>query len=280
MTTWQPYTQTVSKHTVVGDLRVSHNFHSPQLGNERDVLVWLPPSYENSQKRYPVVYMHDGQNLFDAVPSHSGEWGVDETMTQLAHEGIEAIIVGLPNAKEKRGVEYSPYPFTMQAQELVGQGDAYIHFIKDTVKPMIDSTFRTRADVASTGIAGSSMGGLISLYGFLTQPDTFGFCGAFSTAYWFGENALLQTTRQLANGNGKIYLDVGTQEGLTLVFWLGDSPDNHEAYTQGVRDLRDVLLAQGYHEGKNFQYVEAIGALHNEGAWAQRLPSAMRFLLG
>ena len=119
-------------------------------------MVYLPPSYLGSIRRYPVIYMHDGQNLFDAATSFAGEWYVDETMEELADAGIEAIVVGIPNIGERRFHEYIPFP----APDLPDvQGDEYVAFIADTVKPIIDRDFRTLADAASTGIAGSSLGG-------------------------------------------------------------------------------------------------------------------------
>ncbi len=283
MVIWTHYTDQVEQHTVVGDLRIAHDVYSPQLDNRRAVLVWLPPSYALSERSFPVIYMHDGQNLFDRSTSYAGEWQVDETITALAQESehYEAIVVGLPNMKEKRGVEYSPYGYDLFGARMVGQGDAYVRFIIETVKPLIDHDFRTRPEATATGIAGSSMGGLISLYGFLMYPEVFGYCGAFSTAYWFGENALLQTTRERATGRGRIYLDVGTKEGETLLHWSKIPPEQTDAaYCDGVRDLRDALLAGRYVVGQTLLYVEEEGAPHREHAWARRLPAALRFLLG
>ncbi len=282
MALWKRYTDQVAEHTVVGDLRVARDVVSPQLNNQRDVFVWLPPSYAASERRYPVIYMHDGLNLFDRFTSYSGEWQVDETVTTLAlaDPRYEAIIVGLPNMKEKRGVEYSPYDYDLFGARLVGQGDFYMRFIIETIKPLIDHDFRTRPETAATGIAGSSMGGLISLYGFLRYPQVFGLCGAFSTAYWFGENALLRTAHERATGHGRVYLDVGTKEGETLLNWTQIPPEQTDAaYCDGVRVLRDALVAGGYTDGHNLMYVEEEGALHREAAWARRLPEALRFLL-
>ncbi|MCA9913627.1 MAG: alpha/beta hydrolase [Anaerolineae bacterium] len=280
MADWQRYTELVPRHTVVGDLRIRHDIHSPQLDHQRNVFVWLPASYASSDRRYPVLYMHDGDNLFDALVSYSGEWRVDETMTALSQEGYEAIIVGLPNAGTERASEYDPYP-DYAGRETKGKN--YIRFLVDTIKPMIDAEFRTLPDVSHTGIAGSSMGGLISLYGFLTEPKTFGFCGAFSTAYWFGFSGLVQTIQEHANGHGKIYLDVGTQEGATLDYWMEryrmNIVDTHAEYVRGVRELRDELQKQGYTLGENLRYIEDEGAIHREEAWAKRLPDALRFLL-
>lgn len=280
MTVWQPYSST--PHTVVGTLLTTREVHSPQLGNVRDIFVWLPPAYADETRRFPVVYMHDGLNLFDRYTSYSGEWEVDETMTALSAEGLDAIIVGLPNMSDGRAVEYCPYPFiNLDGTHTEGRGDAYVRFIVDTVKPLIDAAFRTKQDASATGIAGSSMGGLISLYAALTYPDVFGMCGAFSPAYWFGNNGLLETARTRASGSGRVYLDVGTREGETLNRWLqvyGQEAD--DAYTQGVCDLRDVLASAGYRPGVNLMYVEESDATHREDAWARRFPAAMRFLLG
>jgi predicted alpha/beta superfamily hydrolase len=282
MTSWLRYTDTVEQHTVVGDLHILKEFHSPQLDNRRDVYVWLPPSYADSaDKRYPVIYMHDGQNLFDAHTSYAGEWCVDETMIALAAEGLEAIIVALPNNADRR-LEYSPYPSGV-APEHDGRGDKYIAFITDTVKPMIDEEFRTLPDAAHTGIAGSSMGGLISLYALLRRPDVFSVCGAFSPAYWFGNAGLSRSVAELATGYGKVYMDIGTKEG--YIFKGIPAPfgvqtnDGDNAYLEGVRRLRDGLILRGYRAGESLLYVEEKDALHNEAAWARRLPDAMRWLL-
>lgn len=284
MTGWTRYDKT--PNTVTGDLRVWRGLESGQLGNARDVLVWLPPGYEAGTQQYPVLYMHDGQNLFDAVGSYAGEWQVDETLTALHGDGIDAIVVGVPNGGDLRRVEYSPYDYEMAGQWVQGRGAAYIDFLVETVKPLIDGSFRTRTEARATGIAGSSMGGLISLYGFVKRPDVFGLCGAFSTAYWFGQrggqNGLLATVQAEADGHGRVYLDVGTKEGETLVWFteVDAAVDLDAAYVQGVRDLYAALVARGYEDGRNLMYVEEVGAEHREEAWARRLPAALRFLLG
>jgi predicted alpha/beta superfamily hydrolase len=279
MTAWQSYHERHPQNTVVGDLRVYPRLHSPQLGNARDVLVWLPAGYATNEDRYPVLYMHDGQNVFDAKTSYAGEWRADETMTALASEGIEAILVGLPNAGKRRAIEYSPYPFQMGDERVAGQGEAYTRFIVETVKPLIDSSYRTHSEAAATGTVGSSMGGLIALYGILTRPDVFGLCGAFSTAFWFGDDALMKEIHQRANAAGRIYLDVGTREGDTIAKRSIAADDFNALYVDGVRALLAALTERGYALGRNLMYVEDEGALHNEEAWARRLPDALRFLL-
>lgn len=275
-TAWHEYARIRPHHTVGGHLLMSDAVYSPQMNNERHLLVWLPLSYDTTgrSRHYPVLYMHDGQNLFDAYTSFAGEWQVDETMIRLEDEGYEAIIVGLPN-NERRLHEYSPYPapYMRVAQ---GQGDAYLHYITDTVKPIIDSTFRTLPDRAHTGIAGSSMGGLISLYAFLCYNHVFGFAGAFSPAYWFGSAAIMDTVQQSSYQGGRLYLDIGTEEGgMSKTRTRGTG----NPYLQGVQRLADSLRGIGYRDGAAFRYVEEPGAGHNESAWARRLPDALRFLL-
>ncbi|GAB4520736.1 MAG: alpha/beta hydrolase [Anaerolineae bacterium] len=278
---WQPYNALFPQNTVVGDLYIQKDVFSPQLNNRRDVLVWVPSSYHTSERRYPVIYMHDGLNLFDANTSYSGEWQVDEAITALAADGLEAVVVGLPNMGDERFHEYNPYP----TARVEGRGAAYIAFITDTIKPMIDADYRTLPDAAHTGIAGSSMGGLISLFGFLSRQDVFGLCGSFSPVFWLGdgEGGLYQTIADAATGQGRVYLDIGTQEGAVLT---GLPPERskptetpHDTYTLGVRKLGEDLLARGYVAGQTLLYVEEEGALHNEAAWARRLPEALRFLL-
>jgi hypothetical protein len=153
---------------IVGHVRVLPDVRSPQLRNTRDIQVYLPPSYKASGRQYPVIYMHDGQNLFDPELSFAGEWGVDETMERLAPEGFEAIVVAIPNMAGERSHEYSPW---VDPRVGGGKGDAYLDFIVDTLKPQIDRRFRTERGRQHTGIVGSSMGGLISLYArFSTTP--------------------------------------------------------------------------------------------------------------
>ena len=140
----------------VGHIRVIHGVRSPQLGNTRDVHVYLPPSYRTSGRHYPVIYMHDGQNLFDPDTSFAGEWHVDDTMERLSPQGVEAIIVAVPNMGPDRAYEYSPW---RDPRVGGGGGDAYLAFLVDTLKPRIDRQLRTRRERDATGILGSSMGG-------------------------------------------------------------------------------------------------------------------------
>ena len=161
---------------------------SPQLENERDLDIFLPPSYARTRRRYPVIYMQDGQNLADPERAFAGTWELPRALRELAGRGLEAIVVGIPNSGVERLREYSPFA---DARHGGGGGDAYLAFVERTVKPLIDRRVRTRPEREATGIFGSSMGGLISLYAFFRAPETFGFVGAMSPSLWFGSRAVL-----------------------------------------------------------------------------------------
>ncbi len=235
---------------------------SPELGNQRDVLVYLPASYHGGDRRYPVVYMHDGQNLFDPVTSFAGDWDLGEHLAAAARRSAEAIVVAVPNMGEKRIDEYSPFTDPEQGG---GRGQLYLEFLTATLKPLVDGRYRTLTGRAHTGIAGSSMGGLISLYAFFHYQRWFGFAGVMSPSLWFGEAAIFPAVESAPFVPGKIYLDIGTLEGSDTV--------------TGVRRLRDLLTAKGYRRGHDLEYVEESGGHHHEAAWGRRFRRALPFLL-
>jgi predicted alpha/beta superfamily hydrolase len=239
-------------------------------------LVYLPPSYSQSDKYFPVIYMHDGQNLFDQSTSFAGEWQVDETMEALSHQGYEAIVVGIPNMAHQRLDEYSPFPEPRHSE---GRGEAYLDFILETLKPLINRQFRTLPERAHTGIIGSSMGGLISLYAFFRYPEAFGFVGAMSPSLWFARGRIFSYLEEAALTPGKIYLDTGTHEGTDFVAdrLLSARLNPYRTTTHAMYDL---LYHKGYRPGQDLLYVEEEGGLHHESAWARRLPEALQFLLG
>jgi predicted alpha/beta superfamily hydrolase len=218
--------------------------------------------------------MHDGQNLFDQNTSYSGEWEVDETMEKLAKDDLEAIVVGIPNMGIHRLAEYSPFHDLYHGQ---GRGDRYIAFICDTLKPLIDQDFRTRPEPENTGILGSSMGGLISLYAFFHRPDTFGLVGSMSPSVWYADLEIFNYVRRASKNPGKIYLDVGTREygGMTTK----DAKQRSRRYYARVRRLKRILVRKGYRPIRELLHVEEKLAGHNEPAWSRRLPIALRFLL-
>ena len=196
--------------------RVLSGVWSPQRDTHRDIDVFLPPSYKRTRRRYPVVYMQDGQNLADPHRAFGGNtWELPHAMATLASRGIEAIVVAVPNMGEERLREYSPF---FDPRHGGGDGDAYLAYLERTVKPLVDRRFRTRPEREATGIFGSSMGALISLYGFFRAPDTFGFVGAMSPSLWFAGRAMLTYIENDGSPGGRIYFDTGTEEGAG---WLG-----------------------------------------------------------
>jgi predicted alpha/beta superfamily hydrolase len=243
-------------HSVVGDVRILPQVWIPPLQTKRDILIYLPPSYETSHRRYPVLYMHDGQNLFDDATAYAGhDWRVDETMEDLSREGYEAIVVGMYHGGEQRLVEYNPFPGKWQ-----GRGEEHVAFVCDTLKPFIDAHFRTRPEHDATGVLGSSMGGLISLYAFFRRPEVFGMCGALSPSLFVGRGAIVRYAVSAPFHPGRIYLDNGTRE-------------------PSARPLYDALREKGYRVRRHLKYVVERGGTHSESAWARRLPNALRFLL-
>jgi predicted alpha/beta superfamily hydrolase len=247
---------------VSGTVRVLPQVWSPERQNTRDVYVYLPPSYESSDKRYPVLYMHDGQNLFDDSMAFGAEWQIDEHMERLSVLGLEAIVVGIPNAGEARLDEYSPF---VDEKHGGGAGDHYLDFVTRTLKPQIDGQFRTRPGREWTGIAGSSMGGLLSLYAFFTRGEVFGFAGVMSPALWFGSRQIFARIEHAPQVDGRLYLDVGTGEG--------------EETLRDARRMHELLVAKGYRPGETLMYVEDDGAEHSETAWARRVRTALYYLI-
>lgn len=278
---WQDYRDYYNDsagHHVSGTIRVAPEVYSPELGNSRDILVYLPPSYHYHSRRFAVIYMQDGQNLFDNATSFAGEWGVDETMEMLGHEeGLEAIIVGIPNAGLQRLDEYTPFHDRRLGG---GRGDDYLRFIIHTLKPQIDRDFRTIPSRRYTGILGSSLGGLIALYAFFRHPAVFGFSGVMSPSLWFAQEAIYDFVDEADYYPGKIYLDAGTRE-------LGEDHNNgrlHRAtasrrYYASVRRMKGLLARKGYRPMRDLMHVEEKWAGHSESSWGRRLPPALRFLL-
>lgn len=250
---------------------------SPQLRNRRDVDIYLPPSYPTGRQRYPVVYMHDGQNLSDPRTAFAGTWRLGETLERLARRDIEAIVVGVHNNGDVRLREYSPFPDRRHGG---GEGDAYLAFLVDTLKPRIDRRFRTdrRRDVSV--VFGSSMGGLISLYAYFKYPAVFGRVGVMSPSVWFGHGRILEYIASAKPPRGRLYLDVGTFEGVSTL--------------RDARRLGRLLVRKGFVRRRSagavgprgevakpaLRYVEDPGGRHNEGNWASRLEGALEFLLG
>jgi predicted alpha/beta superfamily hydrolase len=241
--------------------RVLPAVRSPQRGHERDIDVFLPPSYARSRRRYPVVYMQDGQNLADPERAFAGTWDLPRAMAELASRGREAIVVGIPNLGEERIREYTPF---VDAKAGGGDGDAYLAFMERTLKPLVDRRFRTRPERETTGVFGSSLGGLISLYAFFRAPETFGFAGAMSPSLWFAGRAMLSYVERDGAPPGRLYVDAGTEEGGATV--------------RDARELYALLQRKGFTDDR-FRFVIDEGGRHQERDWARRLVPALDFLL-
>ena len=239
-----------------GTLKIVDNVVSPQLGNSRSLRIYLPPSYSaQPQKRYPVLYMHDGQNLFDATTTSYGTaWDVGRTMDRLiANDDIEeAIVVGIDNTPD-RIPEYTP---CCDPKYGGGKLDAYQAFITDTVKPYVDRNLRTLPDREHTAIMGSSLGGIASVYIAERRPDLFSKAGGVSSSLWWNQRDLVTKAPSPSSLQPvKFYIDAGTN---------GDGMDDTVA-------MRDAMLANGYRLGKDLYFYSAEGGVHNEKSWAERL---------
>ena len=253
--------------TVSGDVTIVDGFAAPELGGERRLRVYLPPGYAASRRRYPVLFMHDGQNLFDASSSFAGEWEVDESLDALAREGrFEGlIVVGLDNAGEARLDEYSPWRDRQLGKG--GRGDIYASFLVRTLKPFVDRTWRTLPDREHTGIAGSSMGGLISLYAGLRYPEVFSRVAAFSPTLGFAARMPMRYLRTArARLPQRLYLDMGGAES--------GHPTRDRELVELVRAAASTLEVGGF----EVRLVIDAPAQHHESAWAVRFPEAVTWL--
>jgi predicted alpha/beta superfamily hydrolase len=226
------------------------------------IWLYLPLNYESSAERYPVIYMHDGQNLFDDATSFVGEWDVDGTLNTLYEKtGKSFIVVGVENGGEKRIEEYTPYKNVKYGG---GKGDLYIDFLANDLKPYIDKNYRTKTNPENTAIIGSSLGGLISFYGGLKYPNVFGKIGALSTSFWFSSDKINDFTRE--NGhqqNTKIYFLVGGKEGDTMV------PD--------TENMANLLLDLGFPEENIITKIVEEGK-HTETFWKAEFLEVIEFL--
>lgn len=239
-------------------------FAMPQLGRTRRVWIYLPPDYASSTKRYPVLYMHDGQNVFDAATSYAGEWGVDETLDSLHARGDRGVIVVAPDhAGDRRMHEYSPW---VNARYGGGEGDAYVEFLVKTLKPYIDQKYRTLPDRAHTAVAGSSMGGLISYYAALKHPDVFGMAGVFSPAFWIAPEIVKFTRAAKLAAWPRLYFVSAQNEATT------------RQQLAVMEPLLQELAGLGYITGEDLvSYVIPDGA-HSEWFWRREFPKAYTWL--
>ncbi|WP_233098767.1 alpha/beta hydrolase [Aureibaculum flavum] len=235
--------------------------HIPQLKRKRRIWVYLPPDYNATKEKYPVVYMQDGQNLFDAATSFSGEWAVDETLNKLAREKkLKMIVVGIDNGSKHRIDEYSPWKNNSYGG---GKGEAYVQFIVETLKPKIDSAFRTKTQPRNTAIMGSSMGGLISYYAALKYPKVFGKAGVFSPSFWFSDKVI-----DFTKGHSK-------KSPVKAYFLMGDEEDN--SAIDAMDNVIETMKKSGFKQ-KNLAKKMVIGGKHNETLWSNGFEEAILWL--
>jgi predicted alpha/beta superfamily hydrolase len=247
--------------------RVLRSFHSRFLGENRDISVYLPEAYRaEPHRRFPVFYLHDGQNLFDGRTSYSVNhtWRAHHAADALTRDGLiePVILVGIANTGVRRMAEYTP---TRDNRLGGGEGGRYGRLLTADLKPYMDRRFRTLPDALNTALGGSSLGGLITLALGLDYPDVFGKLAVMSPSVWWNNRSLLELVNTVTpKPLPKIWLDMGTAEGL--------------------RHLRDTdllhrrLILRGWQDEVNLKYLRVPGAIHDEEAWANRFDQVLRFL--
>lgn len=258
--------------TLSGDIRFHRSFASKHLNNRRNLAVYLPPGYDaDADRRYPVLYMHDGQNVFDDATSFAGEWRADETAGRLIAEGAirPLIIVAVDNAGTYRMAEYTPSVDPRWG--IGGRADLYGKFLLEEVKPFIDETYRTLPGRDDTGVCGSSLGGLLSLHLARTRPEQVGLCAAVSPSLWWGEKDALHDIAKATAWTAacRVWFDMGTAE---------DSEDSSGKSVANTRELARIFDAAGRRAGVDYVYLEVEGGRHNEADWAARFEKVLRFL--
>lgn len=262
----------MSEHTLTGNIRQHRGFRSKIFGNRRDVLVYLPLHYRRfSRTRYPVLYLQDGQNVFDAATAFSHvEWSVDETAQGLIRKKLiePLIIVAVANTGEDRVHEYAPTrgvfdDTALHKNRSRGLAKNYGRFLAEELKPYIDRKYRTKTEAEFTGLGGSSLGGLLTLSLGLWFPNVFTRLIVMSPSVWWDDQVIIKMIEEL-------------EEKLPLKIWLDTG--THEPGWERARTLRDALVEKGWKLYDDLQYMEIEGGDHSEGAWAARVDPALRFL--
>ncbi len=255
------YPERPKKYTASPQVKIiDTGFFIPQLNRNRRIWVYLPKGYGTTDARYPVLYMQDGQNLFNEQTAAFGEWGVDECLDTLQKKLDKAcIIVGIDHGGSKRGNEYNPYDTPQFGK---GEGKEYAAFLAQTLKPYIDSKYRTKKAAENTFIAGSSLGGLISLYTVLQYPDLFGSAGVLSPAFWIAPNIYQDAEKSNATLTHRFYLYAGSKENASLV--------------NDLQKMSDILQKR-----PNYSIRKVINPLgqHNETYWRQEFAEFYKWLI-
>jgi predicted alpha/beta superfamily hydrolase len=261
--------------SVTGDLRL-HEFHSRIFRNTRMLRVWLPPRYDapgNETRQYPVLYLNDGQNLFDRATAFAGvEWQVDETADRLIRQETipPLIVVGIDNAQGDRIKEFLPYR-SFSPPVLRPQGKRYPDFLMNEVMPFVHERYRAATGPENTGLGGSSLGAFISLYTVIERPGVFGRLLLESPSLFISNRRILKPSRHFQRWPEKVFIAMGTREA--------GREDKDKQVVEDVRELERSLHGAGLDESRLLVKIDE-GASHNEGEWAKRFPDALSFLLG
>ncbi|MBA6153018.1 alpha/beta hydrolase [Gelidibacter maritimus] len=232
---------------------------APQLQVEKTIWVYLPKAYAHSKKDYPVVYMQDAQNLFDADTSYVGEWNIDEYLDSISDN--KSIIIGIEHGNEKRMEELTPFS---NEEYGGGKADAYLSFIINTLKPHIDTTYRTLNSAEHTTIFGSSLGGLLSFYALIKYPETFGNAGIFSPSFWFSNRIFEFVSGTDVSPNSRFYFLAGSEESKGMI------PD--------MNKMIGILRKEGVPENHIKSTIIKEGQ-HNESLWRESFPEAYEWLI-
>ncbi len=256
--------------SLAGTIKRHPDFESKVLRNKRNILVYLPPQYDQDRtRRFQVLYMADGQNCFDGMTSYipNQEWQADEAAQRLclSNEIDPVIIVAIDNAGGARADEYLPTKASAGRQQAGGKASEYAKFLLGEVMPVINSTYRTKLGPENTGVCGSSFGGILSLYLVGNHPKVFGKAAVVSPSLWWDNQTMLKWSEQHDwKQKPRMWLDIGTKEG--------DAAVKHTAA------LADILTKKGFKPDLDLVYLADPGAEHNEKAWARRFPMMLKFL--
>lgn len=260
MSCTQPSKEQARRSTVSDNVIILEPFQMERLARERTIRVYLPEDYNESTAEYPVIYAHDGQNLFDDSTSYAGEWGLDESLNQIANEnGFRVIVVGIDNGQEKRINELSPWENPKYG---AAEGEEYMDFIISQLKPYIDSTYRTLPAREHTAIMGSSMGGLISHYSIYRYPKIFSKAIIFSPSYWYADAVWSFTEENPIPEDSKLWLVIGEKEGNAV---------------SNTNKMHQVILDSGHPDENIVKQVDPEGE-HNEPSWRRQFVPAVKWL--
>ncbi|WP_299395539.1 alpha/beta hydrolase-fold protein [uncultured Gelidibacter sp.] len=246
------------QHTVSKQVS-TFTIEATQLQTQKKIWVYLPKNYSETTLDYPVFYMQDAQNLFDAKTSYAGEWQIDEYLDSLTNQNV--IIIGIEHGNEKRMEELTPFPHDTYGG---GKADMYLDFIINTLKPQIDATYRTLKDPKDTTIFGSSLGGLLSFYAVIKHPEIFGNAGVFSPSFWFSNAIFDLVSKSEISQSSRFYFLSGSNESETMV------PDQQKMVA--------LLLEKGV-PGHHIKSTIIEGGQHNEALWRDHFPEAYQWII-